>query len=64
MWAFSFTVGNECGLGEDSKFVLKRESIRVDFPKPVSPENDIFHKISKTEVNNLWHPRNSYREIF
>ena len=31
------TEGRVCGLGEDSKLVLNNESIRVDFPKPVSP---------------------------
>ena len=36
--AFNFTTDKLCGLWEDSKLVLKSESMRVDLPSPVSPE--------------------------
>jgi len=39
VWALSFTFGKLCVDGVDSKLVLNRESISVDFPRPVSPEN-------------------------
>lgn len=53
--ALSFTLGNLCVDGVDSKLVLNNESISVDLPKPVSPERHnrwwwwVNHKISSED---------------
>ena len=41
-----------CDDGVDSKFVLKRESIKVDFPSPVSPDYKIDSDINTVSVND------------